>query len=364
MILYSCRAPGWHHLGQKEVTMFESRLHLAVYNTVPGFHLSQPMPESKTHPRTNINADTTRFGFEPKGPRPELDVYTTEHLGACAQRRFEASAFRPKNATDPIHNSDPETKRNSVSSNKTADPGRPIAHTHDKIRFSADWDYIIGPSEVVRRKPRVFISFAKSHPVEAEAVKEWLLQYLNPQHIFTDAEKNSDGWKDWMDDIGTKTGIVLFYEDSPAYGDLEFFSRLIQSSNILCYSLSFHEFECDDPSRNLVTRLFPRGTGLFITEDTMTNKPTEALWAMQWFEQQSTNKVRSWKLGLMPNAVEWVSRQAAKAGGETQKTFVALLFEHDQIEPLTFPVQVCAHARDHPQTSNTNHGSLVEDHGH
>lgn len=319
MILYPCRAPGWQHLGQQRVTMFEPRLQLAFRNKRPGFHLDPLHAAPRSMSRQTAGPDSRPPRPVAPAPRHDLSGSTTPLATAHVESPLEepmmferrSSVQRPVSPRRRSSGSLP-TLQHSLATKFSALPGE---------SFFADFEPMLFGADKAKTKPRVFVSFAKSYPREADAVKAWLRQHVNDRNIYTDAE--TDGWSDWMEIIShTKSGIVLFLDQSPLYCDLKFLASCLSRFHITCFKLTFPRWESAvDDDRGVVSRLFPRGTVLFITEHSMMNSPEEVLRAMRWFEQQSRRKAHSWKLSLLPDAIKWILQHAIRASGEAQQRY-------------------------------------------
>ncbi|EXJ93333.1 hypothetical protein A1O1_01725 [Capronia coronata CBS 617.96] len=307
MILYSCRAKGWRHFGKKQVTMFEPRLHLAFRNKLFGFRLN-------CGPNEGIPA--------PPHPDNAPNIGQIGHLGAEVQGTMQG-VISPVDADMGVQISTlGSTNEKALSSYQSLDETDPSPSLRDTI-FSIAVEDILHVKDQPRRKAAVYIAFAASHPLQATAVKKWLGRHVSPRHIYTDAEK--DGWADWCDEIDKKLAIVLFHNERPLYCDLKYFSRYLSSTaGISCYEMSF-QYHKDATSHCAISRLFPRGAAIFITERSMRKFPEESLYAMRWFQKSSAKKVESWKMCLMPNAVDWILRQAQECGSEDRQNYIGML---------------------------------------
>ena len=164
-----------------------------------------------------------------------------------------------------------------------------------------------------QKKPRVFITFAKARPEEAKAVTEWLLQHLNARYIFSDKQK--DDWEDFRGELSGHPSLILFHERYPCYCDTTYLYKYLKSASVWCFNLSFQS--SGDP----LNRLFPRGSVLCITEDTLLHNSEGALAAMKEFEKSSIGKTQAWKLVLPPDLVSWVLRQVNEGEETVQQRY-------------------------------------------
>ena len=178
-------------------------------------------------------------------------------------------------------------------------PSKPTTESH--IAFSANFDEMVNGLDRAKKGPRVFISFAKSHPVEAKAVKAWLNQHLSGRSIYSDDAR--DDWHDFREETSDKSGVILFHEQYPCYCDMPSLHKCLRSGSLFCYNISFRQTKQDNEERsNFFTPIFQRGIVLCITEDTFTNHPVEALSALKWFENGSTKKELNRKLCFLDPA--------------------------------------------------------------
>lgn len=163
--------------------------------------------------------------------------------------------------------------------------------------FFANFDVMVNGLEK-QTKPRVFIAFATSHPGEAATVKDWLSQHVGPRWIFSDDQEKD--WKDFREEVISQPGLLLFHEEYPSYCDMLHLYKFLRPASLWCYNVSFNHHG------NPLSRLFPRGTALCITEDTLTNHADGALSALKWFEESSLGKAQSWKLVLPPDFISYI----------------------------------------------------------
>lgn len=218
---------------------------------------------------------------------------------------------------------------------KLADPNPVDSTARLKISFPAQFE------DLLKMKPQVYIAFTTSYASEATALVDWLSQYISPQHIYTNAVMVS--WNTWRRDIMTKPGILLFHEQDPAYCDLEQLATCL-SSEVICYNLSFKHDEKAKSAVGSVSKLFPKGIALFVTENALIDYPDEVLSAMEWIEQQSQTKVQNCRLGLVPKAKDWLTIRAARVDEDLQEKSVFSVIWH--LNPELTLLQVFEHAQD------------------
>ncbi|KIW99429.1 uncharacterized protein Z518_11168 [Rhinocladiella mackenziei CBS 650.93] len=296
LIMYSCRAPGWCHLGQRDVTMFTPRLHVAVRNTIPeyGRDIFPPVDSSHSTPR---------------------------HVGGHAQSSVEIPLPTTPTPIGLIDTPKSPIPPNRLTSHESPDRTPSTSGISHKISLSSHFEEFLTITGKKERKPRFYIAFAESHPFEAEAIQNRLERHVHGRYIYKSSEK--EAWDAWVADTDKREGVILFHEDNPVYCDLKGFYKCLWMPSFAFYNLSFPPFDHDHSIQ--IQRLFPRGNTLLITENSMIHSSKEALFAMQWFEQLSIGKVQSWKLCLVPNAAEWISRQIMRSNEDIQKRYLGML---------------------------------------
>ena len=316
LVLFSARATRWQHLEQRPLPVSQSRLHVAILNKVMGYYLENapPMP-----------AQSTTVERKPEPPqmkaelsRPQLRRPTSDHLSTHPRGLTEPLAPMTTVSATREHTSSLQTqmsagRRHSISFGGYMDrtPSTPLMGR--QLSFSANFDEMISGLDKTQKKPRVFISFANSHPAESKAVQEWLSQHISARYIFTDDQEND--WEEFRAEIISQPGVLLFYDRYPCYSDLPYLYKSLRPASLFCYNLSFSQ----SGDYNTTTRLFPRGTVLCITEDTMLNHSEVARSALKWFEENSIKKEQYWKLVLPPDVTSWILLRANASEGETQE---------------------------------------------
>lgn len=215
-------------------------------------------------------------------------------------------------------------------------PAVPTSVTNSQVSFSANFEAITCGLDMSQRKPRIFISFARSHPADANAVKEWLSKHLSTRLIFADDQR--DDWAEFQQESNDKTSIILFHERYPSYCELPHLYKTLKSGFVFCHSLSFVPTEQGNP----ITRIFPRGTVLCITESTLVSQAEEALGAMIWFRDSSFSKAQYWKLMLPPDPFSWILRQAMESSGERQNRYLGMLETLHELRTRSFKALWCS----------------------
>ena len=167
------------------------------------------------------------------------------------------------------------------------------------------------------KKPRVFISFAKVYPVETRALKEWLSQHLSVRFIYSADEP--DDWREFCGETNSHPGVVLFHELYPCYSDMPHLYKYLRPASSLCFNFSFRHREGRQIRDDAFNRIFPRGTALCLTEDTVTKYPEETLSALEWFENGSIKKEHHWRIMLPPDPASLILMQAEADGGVAEK---------------------------------------------
>jgi hypothetical protein len=188
------------------------------------------------------------------------------------------------------------------------------------VSFSAaDWALLMAAGKE-SEKPRIFIAFADSQPKEAKDIREWLSRYVKSRQVYSNTEKG--GWNEFLEDVGAKFGIVLFHGNTPTYTELRKLASFLNGNALSCFKLSFKH---QDNAPLSITRLFPRGLALCITESTMMKHPEETLSILRWWNWSITSRATAeWKLMLIPKATDWL-QQRLSSDGERTAVFVELL---------------------------------------
>jgi hypothetical protein len=219
-------------------------------------------------------------------------------------------------------------------------PSTPASES--QIEFPANFDAMMFGLDRTQKRPRVFITFAESHPAEAKALVEWLSQLMSPRQIYTDEVKSD--WSDFQGEIGDQPGVVIFNERYPCYCDMPYLYKYLRPASLSCFNLTFRESGRHSPGRRYaLTRLFPRGTVLCITEDSMKNHSDGALLAMKWFDAASVGKFQSWKLILLPDFLSWILRQIDEVEQEVQQRYFSLrVLSAEMVANISLGISVCS----------------------
>ncbi|KAL2410932.1 hypothetical protein ABEF91_001445 [Exophiala dermatitidis] len=344
MILYSCRADGWRHFGRREVTMFEPRLHLLVRNKLPGFRLA---------------SDPVDVAAQPPRPGAVHTAVPLFHMEGVVQSPNQISTPPSVESTNDLDIWPIPTSMRSSSSLQNALGGARAGLANfplTDIIFSTNMEDLLQIKDGSKRKLAIFLAFTVSHPIQANSVQKWLCSHINPRYIYTDAEK--DGWSEWVEEIATKRGLIMFHEEHPSYCDLKLLSRYLASqARISCFSLSFEPRD-DGLVYCAASKIFPRGTALFITERAMLRYPEESLHAMQWFAKSSVRKFDSWRLCLIPDAVEWILNQAGECESQNQQSYIGMLSVIHKLQMESYNWN--AQQQDHDEETLLSNDSLHE----
>ena len=328
LVLYCSGASGWRHLERSPLLGSTSRLHLAVLNKVPGVSLEEHLPRSSQAVPQQQN--TRPVQPEADVLRTQLRLSTSNH--AIDQFQSLTKLVTPMTITSPTRigmtplqtskSPDLTERRAPMLFEETEEwtPSTPAANS--QVTFSANYDDMVNGLDRSKGKPRVFISFAKSHPSEAMAVKEWLTQHLPARLVFSD---DQDGdWSEFTEDTNTLPGIILFHDSYPCYSEMPRLFKRFRSASTFCYNLRFHQTGRVKQGHT-ITRLFPRGNVLCMTEDTIINHPEAGLSAMQWFGRGSFNKEQYWRLVLPPDSASLILLRANAAQGEGERIYMKML---------------------------------------
>ncbi|EXJ65794.1 uncharacterized protein A1O5_11035 [Cladophialophora psammophila CBS 110553] len=376
LILYSSRASGWRNIREGTVSTLEPRLQFAVRNKLPGVFLENDPGRADYIPLGTGEQNTDLPGRQPESSQPELRLVMGDGARAYVQSPVKLSASTPTPTTitakesadsarsdvkspDEPSASTPTsttiTAKERSGSAETAVPISQLAPSQDlmdyttaisstvgMLSFSAKFDDLFCGWDKTQRKPRVMICFGKSNQAEAEAVKQWLYKYLSPRKVFMDTEE--DDWEEFQDNLPNRTGVVLFHEQQRTYCDLRDFCKTLRLASVFCHEISssFHQMKDSnlDP-RSPMTRLFPRGTVLCITESTLVRHPEEAIWAIHWFEKKSLNKQRFWKLFLLPDISSWILRRAKDSHGVTQQKYIDMSLALNRLQSRSLEASRC-----------------------
>lgn len=357
MILYSCKAPGWSGHGQKSISSGESRLHVMVRNKLPGFRLDDWFPPWAAEPLSSKDSATGSDAVALYNGMTTRGDLTRRPSSSTSQRDILPRIATERNASISKHNGayvgspseaptiSKDRSQSTRSPRTPMTPGSPsqqgsrlphdlkqkvasVTSSGTKLTFSANFKELVG-SDREKKRPLFYIAFARSHPTEAQAVTRWLTEQpsITTRHIYADTEKKA--WGEMREEIDlskSKHGIVLFLEGTQAYCDLKSLAKWVRE--VACFSISFQQ--PGGSLGNSITRLSPKGMVMFITESTMIEFPQEVLFLLKWFEEQCRLKPKSRKLGLIPNAKEWITKNCLIRGRSMEKMHVSLL-------PLTKP---------------------------
>jgi hypothetical protein len=324
--IYSRRSPGWKQFEIPPLPPTESNLHVVLLNTWPSFSLDNPT--TMTVPISNVDNDacTARLPSVP-AQRPQLQLNTSAYGvdkaeddagqqgddNQSAASRVCSAVFSLVEAPNTPVDGDYDMP-STPSSPMALDEKQPAS-----TPFTADFDALFCGIDRKQRKPRVFITFAKSHPLETTIIKDWLRSYIGDRYVFDNSEKGD--WAEFQDhdDMSNKTSVILFHADRSAFTDLQGFYQSLRYSNVLCYNVRFTKATVDTTTAdgsNPFTMLFPRGTALCITEDLLRRFPDKALFALRWFRTSSNGKAKTWKLMLFPRIQDWLKHVIRTAGDE------------------------------------------------
>ncbi|OAG45066.1 hypothetical protein AYO21_00414 [Fonsecaea monophora] len=351
LIMYSSPPPRWAGIDEGPVGKSAFSLNVVVRNKLAGFSMETGSARTEYVPHLNAERDTNLPIDKPKSSQPALRLATRENAGVDTQTPAEqvvttttpmttpakehtglvdsyiqspvkaptpAPTPAPKSATPSRREGESPTQDTSVHPEENA----LIKPAPGRLSFQADFAQLFGDVNVKKsgRKARVMICFGESNPVEAEAVKQWLQQHLNPRRIFIDTAK--DDWEDFRDGLSDEIAAILFHERHRAYCDLFEFFKVLRCQYVFCHELLFSSplpgLQLENPEakqRSPLRRLFPRGTALCITEDALICHPEEVTWIMRWFEEQSGNRPLSWRLGLPPDISGWLLRRRNESPG-------------------------------------------------
>jgi hypothetical protein len=333
LILFSMKAADWHYLNLPPFPLSNSRLRLAVVKKLTGFSASHRSQDVRM---TSPDRDAA---FPPKSPRLRR-LSTTARTNAAFQSPIETASSlvsQSRVSERPVQTSKSPRRRNS----------KPLraASAGAELTFLADFDGMIaGLDTKAQRRSRFYIAFAKSDPPAAKAVKEWLLsQAVSFRKIFSDV--GSEDWEDIRIDMEQKT-VMLFSDGYPNYAsDFPHFYRYLRTSNF-CYTLSFVGKTSDRiGQRNTVTRLFPRGTVLCITEATILRHAEATVQLLKWFEKSSIKKEEFWKLIVPPNLDSWLMACAAKLHASTQARYGDVLAAVQRLQTRSLEINLLKRQR-------------------
>lgn len=323
VVLYSCRAPSWKFLGSIPVPGLVSRLHLLVRNENHDVNLATWVlsQDKDVNPRPVAAASLPTSSCR-LPPLKAQAVATTRRDTEDSNLTVETSGTLVRARSPYFGERSPRSLRTPQS------PGQPRQDSHDgmvsksdtraaapAVSFSANFKDLgnMGDREV-RKKKIFYIAFAKSHPAEARAVEEWLLVHdVRKRAIFLDDEK--EAWSDFRTELSSKSGIVLFRRGSPVYYTMKNLASHL-SRGLVGFNASLSGAdECTDGGGGggggnvALNRIFTRGTVVFITESSLLDFPAEVLVMMKWFEKKGSGKVQTHKMGLVPDAREWILRR-------------------------------------------------------
>ncbi|KAJ9602012.1 hypothetical protein H2200_013571 [Cladophialophora chaetospira] len=316
LVIYSCRAPGWQHLGQAKTR--DARLHVALLNKVPGFFLVNAPVRNDQPVAYKRNADPPQPHPDVGRPRLQLSISDDASYVQSPTNLPTPLTAAPIDRAPTFLAQTPKSpgRRETMPYSKSMDwtPSTPAAESH--VSFSANFERMVDGLDKQQR-PRIFIAFAKARPAEAKAVTDWLIQHLGARYIFSDNQK--DEWTEFLGELVSNPGLILFHDRYPCYCDIPHLYKFLKPASLWCFNVSFRNR--DEP----LSRLFPRGNVLCITEDSLLHHSEGALAAMEWFERGSINKEQFWKLVLPPDFVSWVLRQANMVDEKVQVRHMDML---------------------------------------
>ncbi|KAK5211603.1 hypothetical protein LTR41_003064 [Exophiala xenobiotica] len=368
MVLYSSNAPSWKHFGTKRNPESEERLHLVARNMTQDLRLAQWVSQYEA------SSHHTAWESDFSGPRqgtltsstsesPNLTLRQTTLISDAPEleRPVSLQQILPPVATDaaslaagqmglfvdspseiPTVRTKPsfasmQSPRSPKSPRLLSSPRKPRDFEDEgflqkdqpaALTFSASFRDLMNFGDRERKRPAFYIAFGKSRPLEAAAVKNWLLVHnISKRAIWSDEEK--DAWSEWRSEIGPKQGILLFRRGTSRYYDMKSLALCLYQG-IICFDVSFPGDE--SWTGNAITRVFIRGTGLFITENTLIDYPDEVLRAVKWFQQQSKGKAKTYKLGLVPDASEWLLKRVLECDEAVRDKYIGILEVVSQLE--------------------------------
>ncbi|KAK5302728.1 hypothetical protein LTR99_005685 [Exophiala xenobiotica] len=309
MVLYSSNAPSWKHFGTKRNPESEERLHLVARNMTQDLRLAQWVSQYEA------SSHHTAWESDFSGPRqgtltsstsesPNLTLRQTTLISDAPEleRPVSLQQILPPVATDaaslaagqmglfvdspseiPTVRTKPsfasmQSPRSPKSPRLLSSPRKPRDFEDEgflqkdqpaALTFSASFRDLMNFGDRERKRPAFYIAFGKSRPLEAAAVKNWLL---------------------------------------------------------------VHNIRDESWTGNAITRVFIRGTGLFITENTLIDYPDEVLRAVKWFQQQSKGKAKTYKLGLVPDASEWLLKRVLECDEAVRDKYIGILEVVSQLE--------------------------------
>lgn len=316
MILYSNAAPAWSGLGMNMVTpAHRQRLRLLVRNATNSFYYRLPLHNQRPLRRTSSAVASTgashRTGMI-EGPDNVEPMMGWNQASSKDTHPGNIIETRHYGVRDDLPKRDLHSK--PEASDKKCNP-----HSLS----TADFHYLTTISTHAKASPtnaRIFIAFASAHPYEAQVMQNWLCEYVPSRNIFSDTEKN--GWGEFCEASDRKVGVVLFHDKLSNYTSLTKLSSWLKRDSLGCFNVTF-----DTMGRISLSRIFPRGTVLALTESCMTRYMEQTLYILKWFETNAKGKTSSWKLILFPDAIGQCFRVLASpsVASGTQKAIGEIL---------------------------------------
>lgn len=316
MILYSNAAPAWTGLGMNMATpTHQQRLRLLVRNATTSLyhrlppHNQGPLRRTSSAVASTWTRNKTGMIEGPDDVEPMTGWNQASSKDTHLGNIFEA---RHHGVRDDLLKRDLPSK--SEASDKKCNPHSLSA---------ADFHYLTTISTHAKASPtnaRIFIAFASAYPYEAQVLQNWLCEYVPSRNIFSDTEKN--GWGEFCEASDRKVGVVLFHDKLSNYTSLTKLSSWLKRDSLGCFNVGFETM-----GRISLSRIFPRGTVLALTEFCMTIYMEQTLYILKWFETNAKGKTSSWKLILFPDAIGQCFRVLASPsiGSDAQKTIGEIL---------------------------------------
>ena len=309
----------------KKVAVLEHGLNAAL--ALPGQTMSsnrlviptpQPLAQHLSLDTTVTGADTTTLTT----PSIETPSLTRDPRKA---RAIKSIAAVVPNENHPVTN-----RRSSPDVPDTEQAGEQPKELDWSV--SADFRSMTKTGSSSAGKAFVYIAFAEQHPRQAEAMKAWAAKHTSSRFVYTDADGESD-WDDFRG--GSNTALLLFQEDNPHFCMLKDMYHLLGRDNAVCYNVSWST--ASNEVKYSFSRLFPRGSVLLLTEYTITRSPPEAVFALEWFNQNS--KKNGWMVMVRPNLRAWLQQTALTCEDDEKAKqlfeILRLLFKMSSVADVT-----------------------------
>ena len=202
-----------------------------------------------------------------------------------------------------------------VFDNSTVASPEVTAH-NENVPSNPDWSCDLEFASMIpsitssSSRPLVYIALGVSHSQQADLIKEWAAKSTSPRLIFVEKNTQSE-WDEFRPTCNSSSPAMLLFSDEPKFCKLEELGSFLGKYEALsAFRISW------DPNAKPIytaTKMFTRGTVMLMTEAAM-RRAASAKNLLLWFEKNSKDKSKHWKLMVRPNIRNFLQQQAMQAG--------------------------------------------------